>query len=74
MADLIYFCVQDGNDCIKKEECKRYVESSNDKNKATLFKAACIEENNYQLFIETLSAKTTKHAKTYHDGAKEESE
>lgn len=51
MADLIYFCIKDENDCPKKEECKRYIESSDDKNKATLFKAACTEENNYQLFI-----------------------
>lgn len=51
MADLIYFCVQDGNVCAQKEECKRYIESSDDKNKATLFKAACTEENDYQLFI-----------------------
>ena len=51
MDDLIYFCVQDSNECIKKEECKRYIESSDDKNKATLFKAACTEENKYQLFI-----------------------
>ena len=43
--------MQDGNDCTKKEECKRYVQSSEDRNKATLFKAACAEENNYQLFI-----------------------
>lgn len=51
MADLIYFCVQDGNDCSKKEECKRYIKSSDDKNKATLFKSACTEENDYHLFI-----------------------
>ena len=51
MTDSIYFCVQDNNICTKKEECKRYVESSEDKNKATLFKASCTEENSYQLFI-----------------------
>lgn len=51
MSDLIYFCVQDGNDCKKKEKCKKYIQSSDAKNKATLFKAACSEDNDYQLFI-----------------------
>ena len=58
MSDLIYFCVQEDNDCNKKEDCKRYVKSSDDKNKATLFKVACTKENDYQLFIKNVEEKS----------------
>lgn len=50
MADSIYYCVKENNDCLKKESCKRYIESD-DKDKTTLFKMACTEENDYVLFI-----------------------
>lgn len=46
----IYHCTQDNNTCIKKEECKRYIEAESN-NHATLFKVACTEDNNYVLFI-----------------------
>ena len=47
----IYYCTKENNTCTKKEECTRYIESEG-KDKATLFKMACVKENNYQLFIE----------------------
>lgn len=50
MSDSIYYCTQLNNTCVKKEECKRYVECENH-NHATLFKAACTENNSYLLFI-----------------------
>lgn len=46
----LYFCKQENNTCPRKEECKRYMEAENE-NCATLFKAACTEDNNYVLFI-----------------------
>ena len=53
MADLIYFCTKENNTCTKKDECKRYVENSENKNSATLFKLSCTEKNNHVLFIKT---------------------
>ena len=50
MADSLYYCVKDNNDCPKKDTCKRYIESD-DKDKTTLFKMACTENNDYVLFI-----------------------
>ena len=47
----LYYCTQENNTCSKKECCERYIESEN-KNCATLFKAACTEDNEYVLFIE----------------------
>ena len=46
----LYYCIQENNTCPKKEDCKRYMESEN-KNKATLFKMACTENNDYVLFM-----------------------
>lgn len=51
MADSLYYCTQENNDCIKKDTCKRYIESEN-KDKTTLFKMACTENNDYVLFIQ----------------------
>ena len=50
MADSIYYCVKENNDCPKKESCRRYIESDN-KDKTTLFKMACTDNNDYVLFI-----------------------
>lgn len=49
MSDKIYYCVQENNDCPKKEECKRYIEE--DECRVTLFKVACTKDNNYVLFM-----------------------
>lgn len=51
MSDKIYYCTQENNNCPKKEECKRYMESNNEKCHATLFKVACTEDNNYVLYM-----------------------
>lgn len=51
MADSLYYCTKDNNDCPKKESCRRYIESD-DKDKTTLFKMACTENNDYVLFIQ----------------------
>lgn len=50
MSDLIYYCKQENNTCPKKEVCERYMNVQGN-NCATLFKAACTQGNNYQLFI-----------------------
>lgn len=52
----IYYCTQENNTCLKKDNCKRYVEA-NDKPNATLFKVACTEDNNYILFIKAETEK-----------------
>ena len=58
MADLIYYCTKENNTCIKKEDCKRYVDAEN-KNHATLFKVSCTEDNDYVLFINHEEEKET---------------
>lgn len=50
MNDNLYYCTKDNNTCPKKESCLRYMDAE-DKNHATLFKMACIEDNNYILYI-----------------------
>jgi hypothetical protein len=52
----IYYCTQENNTCLKKDDCKRYVESDGKPN-ATLFKVACTEDNNYILFIKAETEK-----------------
>lgn len=49
MASM-YYCVKENNDCPKKNDCKRYIESENE-DKTTLFKMACTSVNDYVLFI-----------------------
>lgn len=49
MEDSLYYCTQENNTCPRRESCKRYI--SEDQCRATLFKAACTEDNNYVLFI-----------------------
>lgn len=48
MSD-IYYCTKEDNYCPKKEECRRYIEE--DECRATLFKEACTEDNDYVLFM-----------------------
>lgn len=51
MSELIYYCTKDKNNCPKKEECKRYIDSENKECCTSLFKVACTENNGYVLFI-----------------------
>ena len=53
MSDLdsLYFCKNDGNTCDLKESCRRFIEAEG-QIAATLFKAACIKDNNYVLYIQ----------------------
>ena len=51
MPDALYYCAQENNTCVKRESCKRYINSEN-QCCATLFKNACNENNEYILFIE----------------------
>ena len=44
-------CTQGGNDCPRKEECRRYETAKTDVS-WSLFKYACTDENDYQLFME----------------------
>lgn len=46
----IYYCTKENNICEKRETCMRYLESK-DKNKTTLFKQMCTNENNYILYV-----------------------
>jgi len=48
---LYYCCTHKNNNCPNKEKCMRYLNAETESH-ATLFKYACKEENNYQLFIE----------------------
>ena len=47
---LYYCCTRTNNDCPNKEKCMRYLNAESAPH-ATLFKYACIEENNYLLFM-----------------------
>ena len=48
--DSYYFCQKDGNECCKKDTCKRFLDS--DGNVSTrLFKIMCNDKNNYVLYI-----------------------
>lgn len=49
--DSLYFCKNDGNTCDLKESCRRYLEAEG-QNTATLFKAACTDNNNHVLYIQ----------------------
>lgn len=50
MYDNIYYCRNAENTCPKKDTCLRYLDAT-DQPVATLFKQACTESNQYQLFI-----------------------
>lgn len=46
-------CTQNGNDCPKKEECRRY-EHAKEEVSWSLFKYMCTEDNDYHLFMEKI--------------------
>ena len=50
MFDNIYYCKNENNTCLKKDKCLRYTHAANQP-AATLYKRACTENNQYQLFI-----------------------
>ena len=52
MPDTMYYCTKENNDCPKRSECGRYVNSDSHTSKATLFKNACTDDNNRILFID----------------------
>lgn len=47
----IYYCINENNNCPKKDTCKRY-KSVGDGLSTTLYKEVCTENNNYILYIE----------------------
>lgn len=49
--DCIYYCSGNENNCPKKDQCKRYLKSK-DERVTSLYKEVCTENNNYILFIE----------------------
>lgn len=51
MSDLIYYCTKEKNDCPKRNDCERYLDSDSHTSKTTLFKTACTDDNNRILFI-----------------------
>lgn len=51
MMDCIYYCTNnEDNNCPKKNECKRFINTEN-KCVTTLYKSSCTEDNDYILFI-----------------------
>ena len=52
MVDSIYYCAKENNDCSKREEFKRYVESDAHHRKVSLYKLACTPNNKRILFVE----------------------
>ena len=48
--DSYYFCQKDGNECCKKDTCKRFLDSDGNVS-ARLFKIMCNAENNHILYI-----------------------
>lgn len=65
MPDLIYYCTKENNNCQKRNECERYLNSDSHTNKTTLFKTACTDSNNRILFIkaEQIDAPTNNNTK-----------
>lgn len=51
MPDLIYYCVKEDNDCPRRNECKRYLDSDSHNCRSTLYKSVCTDDNNRILFI-----------------------
>ena len=52
MAELVYYCSKENNPCLKREDCKRYVESDDKKCVSTLYKFSCTESNNFLLYMD----------------------
>lgn len=51
MSDLIYYCTKENNDCSRRNECERYLNSDSHTSKTTLFKNSCTDNNSRILFI-----------------------
>lgn len=51
MLNSIYYCAKENNDCSRRNECERYLNSDTHECKTTLFKCACTDSNNRILFI-----------------------
>lgn len=51
-----YCCTKENNECEKRNDCARYLLNAIS---TTLFKGACCEDNNFQLFIQ--AQKITNH-------------
>ena len=64
MLDLIYYCVKENNNCSKRNECERYLNSDAHNCKTTLFKNACTDDNNRILFIEAEYINTSANNNT----------
>ena len=51
MLDTIYYCTKENNDCSRRNECERYLNSDSHTSKTTLFKNSCTDDNSRILFI-----------------------
>ena len=51
MAEVIYYCKKENNNCPRKDDCKRYIDSENKECCTTLFKVLCTEKNGHVLFL-----------------------
>lgn len=73
MSDLdsLYFCKNDGNTCDLKESCRRFLEAEGQA-AATLFKAACTDNNSHVLYIKK-EGEEKNDAKSGNKGESEDS-
>ena len=65
MLYLFYYCIKEDNNCPKRNECKRYLDSDSHNCRSTLYKNSCTDDNHRILFIEVENASTD-------DGTKED--
>lgn len=66
-------CTQNGNDCPKKEECRRY-EHAKEEVSWSLFKYICTEDNDYNLFMEKVEDNISTKNETKEIDQNEETE
>lgn len=72
MPDTIYYCAKENNDCPQRNECERYLDSDSHASKATLFKAACANDNNRILFIKAEHVDVPANDNTKEDDSTEQ--
>ena len=50
MPDLIYYCTKENNDCQKRIECERYLDSDSHTNKTTLCSKVHVQIQTIEFF------------------------
>lgn len=72
MSDTIYYCTKENNDCPKRNECERYLDSDSHMSKTTLFKNSCTDDNNRILFIKVEHTDVPNHNTEKEDDSTEQ--